>query len=44
MLEHGGRLLRAAQRNTVYPYELAALLGDFSEYDLDAEQRGDRSS
>lgn len=33
------KVLRAAQRNTVYPYELAALLGDFSEYDLDAEQR-----
>ena len=33
------KVLRAAKRNTVYPYELAAILGDFTEYDLDAEQR-----
>ncbi|MGV9670851.1 ATP-binding protein [Gordonia sp. NPDC003504] len=32
------KVLRAAKRNTVYPYELAAMLGDFAEYDLDAEQ------
>ncbi|GID27599.1 ATP-binding protein [Paractinoplanes brasiliensis] len=29
------KVLRAAARNTVYPYELTALLGDFQEYDLD---------
>ena len=28
-------MLRASSRNTVYPYELTALLGDFTEYDLD---------
>lgn len=33
------KVLRAAKRGTVYPYELAGLLGDFAEYDLDAEQR-----
>ncbi len=33
------KVLRAARRNTVYPYELATMLGEFSEYDLDAEQR-----
>ncbi|WLP90823.1 carboxyl transferase domain-containing protein [Gordonia sp. NB41Y] len=33
------KVLRAAKRNTVYPYELAGLLGEFAEYDLDAEQR-----
>ncbi|WP_026303822.1 ATP-binding protein [Jongsikchunia kroppenstedtii] len=33
------KVLRASRRGTVYPYELAALLGDFREYDLDAEQR-----
>ncbi|WAC55512.1 carboxyl transferase domain-containing protein [Gordonia sp. SL306] len=32
------KVLRAAKRNTVYPYELAGLLGEFSEYDLNAEQ------
>ncbi|MEE4025306.1 carboxyl transferase domain-containing protein [Gordonia sp. PKS22-38] len=37
--EYRQKVLRAARRNTVYPYELAALLGEFSEYDLDAEQR-----
>jgi len=30
------KVLRAAARNTVYPYELTSLLGDFREYDLDA--------
>ncbi len=30
------KVLRAAARNTVYPYELTGLLGDFQEYDLDA--------
>jgi acetyl/propionyl-CoA carboxylase alpha subunit/acetyl-CoA carboxylase carboxyltransferase component len=29
------RVLRAAARNTVYPYELTTLLGDFTEHDLD---------
>ncbi|MDS1269076.1 carboxyl transferase domain-containing protein [Lipingzhangella sp. LS1_29] len=31
------KVLRAASRNTVYPYELATLLGDFVEYDLDTD-------
>lgn len=30
------KVLRASRRGTVYPYELAALLGDFREYDLGA--------
>jgi acetyl/propionyl-CoA carboxylase alpha subunit/acetyl-CoA carboxylase carboxyltransferase component len=30
------KVLRAASRNTVYPYELTAMLGDFVEHDLDA--------
>ncbi|MEU4242706.1 carboxyl transferase domain-containing protein [Actinoplanes sp. NPDC026619] len=30
------KVLRAASRNTVYPYELTARLGDFVEHDLDA--------
>ncbi len=30
------KVLRAAARNTVYPYELTGLLGDFVEHDLDA--------
>ncbi|GII77973.1 fused acetyl/propionyl-CoA carboxylase subuit alpha/methylmalonyl-CoA decarboxylase subunit alpha [Sphaerisporangium rufum] len=30
------KVLRAAARNTVYPYELTGLLGEFTEYDLDA--------
>ncbi|RIV39727.1 ATP-binding protein [Micromonospora radicis] len=29
------KVLRASSRNTVYPYELTRLLGDFAEYDLD---------
>ncbi|GAA4900532.1 carboxyl transferase domain-containing protein [Streptomonospora salina] len=29
------KVLRAARRNTVYPYELTGLLGDFTEHDLD---------
>ncbi|MFW0785888.1 carboxyl transferase domain-containing protein [Gordonia sp. CPCC 206044] len=29
------KVLRASRRNTVYPYELAGMLGDFAEYDLD---------
>ncbi|MBX9388063.1 carboxyl transferase domain-containing protein [Streptomonospora nanhaiensis] len=33
------KVLRAAARNTVYPYELTGLLGDFTEYDLDADHR-----
>ncbi|GAA2736183.1 carboxyl transferase domain-containing protein [Actinocorallia aurantiaca] len=31
------KVLRAAGRNTVYPYELTGLLGDFTEYDLDSD-------
>ena len=30
------KVLRASSRNTVYPYELTNLLGDFAEHDLDA--------
>ncbi|MCY1143126.1 ATP-grasp domain-containing protein [Actinoplanes sp. Pm04-4] len=30
------KVLRAAARNTVYPYELTGLLGSFVEHDLDA--------
>lgn len=30
------KVLRASRRNNVYPYELAALLGEFEEYDFDA--------
>ena len=33
------KVLRAAARNTVYPYELTDLLGDFVEHDLD--ERGE---
>ncbi|MVU75945.1 ATP-grasp domain-containing protein [Nocardia sp. ET3-3] len=33
--EYRQKVLRAASRNTVYPYELTGLLGDFTEYDLD---------
>ncbi|GAA1767116.1 carboxyl transferase domain-containing protein [Streptomonospora arabica] len=29
------KVLRAGRRNTVYPYELTGLLGDFTEHDLD---------
>ncbi|MFI6603451.1 carboxyl transferase domain-containing protein [Nonomuraea sp. NPDC050536] len=29
------KVLRAARRGTLYPYELTAMLGDFTEYDLD---------
>ncbi|WP_026119995.1 ATP-binding protein [Nocardiopsis potens] len=29
------KVLRAAARNTAYPYELTGMLGDFTEYDLD---------
>jgi len=32
------KVLRASSRNAVYPYELAGLLGDFVEYDLDDNQ------
>ncbi|MGQ4615980.1 ATP-binding protein [Nocardia sp. R7R-8] len=31
------KVLRAAGRNAVYPYELTGLLGDFTEYELDAD-------
>ncbi|MCF2528802.1 ATP-binding protein [Yinghuangia soli] len=33
------KVLRAAARNTVYPYELTGMLGEFTEYDLDAEHK-----
>ncbi|GAB3886472.1 hypothetical protein GCM10029964_050820 [Kibdelosporangium lantanae] len=33
------KVLNASSRNTVYPYELTSLLGDFVEHDLDAEHR-----
>jgi len=33
------KVLRAARRGTVYPYELTALLGSFTEYDLAASGR-----
>ncbi|WP_454162757.1 ATP-binding protein [Gordonia iterans] len=33
--EYRQKVLRAARRNTVYPYELTQLLGEFTEYDLD---------
>ena len=31
------KVLRASSRNTVYPYELTGLLGDFAEHDLDGD-------
>ncbi|MGA4786393.1 carboxyl transferase domain-containing protein [Nocardia sp. AB354] len=34
--EYRQKVLRAAGRGTVYPYELTSLLGTFTEYDLDA--------
>ncbi|MFC0438143.1 biotin carboxylase N-terminal domain-containing protein [Kutzneria buriramensis] len=30
------KVMRASSRNTVYPYELTGLLGDFTEHDLDS--------
>ncbi|MFC9998799.1 carboxyl transferase domain-containing protein [Nocardia sp. NPDC127526] len=30
------KVLRASSRNTVYPYELTSMLGEFAEYDLDS--------
>ncbi|MFM9377790.1 carboxyl transferase domain-containing protein [Gordonia sp. VNK21] len=33
--EYRQKVLRAARRNTVYPYELTEMLGSFTEYDLD---------
>ncbi|MEV0151388.1 MULTISPECIES: carboxyl transferase domain-containing protein [unclassified Nonomuraea] len=33
------KVLRASSRNTVYPYELTGLLGDFTEHDLDDQHR-----
>ncbi|MFZ2512123.1 MAG: carboxyl transferase domain-containing protein, partial [Gordonia sp. (in: high G+C Gram-positive bacteria)] len=33
--EYRQKVLRAARRNNVYPYELTELLGDFTEYDVD---------
>ncbi|WP_216897112.1 carboxyl transferase domain-containing protein [Nocardia alni] len=35
--EYRQKVLRASSRNTVYPYELTGILGEFAEYDLDAE-------
>ncbi|WP_062995446.1 ATP-binding protein [Nocardia mikamii] len=35
--EYRQKVLRAASRGTVYPYELTGLLGAFAEYDLDAD-------
>ncbi|WP_067693260.1 ATP-binding protein [Nocardia jejuensis] len=35
--EYRQKVLRASARNTVYPYELTGLLGDFTEYDLDVD-------
>ncbi|WP_454197565.1 ATP-binding protein [Nocardia sp. Marseille-Q1738] len=35
--EYRQKVLRASSRNTVYPYELTGLLGEFAEYDLDAD-------
>ena len=29
------KVLRASSRNTVYPYEITGMIGEFSEYDLD---------
>ncbi|MGW5309991.1 ATP-binding protein [Nocardia thailandica] len=37
--EYRQKVLRAAARNTVYPYELTGLLGEFAEYDLDDEHK-----
>jgi acetyl/propionyl-CoA carboxylase alpha subunit/acetyl-CoA carboxylase carboxyltransferase component len=31
------KVMRASSRNTVYPYELTGLLGDFTEHDLNAD-------
>jgi acetyl-CoA carboxylase carboxyltransferase component len=31
------KVLRASSRNTVYPYELTGMIGEFVEYDLDAD-------
>ncbi|MER7546357.1 carboxyl transferase domain-containing protein [Spirillospora sp. NPDC127506] len=33
------KVLRARSRNTVYPYELTEVLGDFAEHDLDEDGR-----
>ncbi|MEV0824494.1 carboxyl transferase domain-containing protein [Nonomuraea rubra] len=33
------KVLRASSRNTVYPYELTGMLGDFAEHDLDDDHR-----
>ncbi|PSR60613.1 fused acetyl/propionyl-CoA carboxylase subunit alpha/methylmalonyl-CoA decarboxylase subunit alpha [Nocardia sp. MDA0666] len=35
--EYRQKVLRAASRGTLYPYELTSLLGTFAEYDLDAD-------
>ncbi|CRK58223.1 Methylcrotonyl-CoA carboxylase biotin-containing subunit [Alloactinosynnema sp. L-07] len=31
------KVLRASSRNTVYPYEITSVIGEFTEYDLDAD-------
>ncbi|MEZ5212704.1 carboxyl transferase domain-containing protein [Gordonia sp. (in: high G+C Gram-positive bacteria)] len=40
--EYRQKVLRAARRNNVYPYELTDLLGDFTEYDLEPAAEPDR--
>ncbi|MFI0486668.1 carboxyl transferase domain-containing protein [Actinomadura sp. 9N215] len=35
------KVLRASSRNTVYPYELTGILGDFVEHDLAPAEEGD---
>ncbi|MFT3900656.1 MAG: carboxyl transferase domain-containing protein [Gordonia sp. (in: high G+C Gram-positive bacteria)] len=35
--EYRQKVLRAHSRGTMYPYELTEMLGDFTEYDLDAK-------
>ncbi|MEU6747506.1 carboxyl transferase domain-containing protein [Spirillospora sp. NPDC046719] len=34
------KVLRASGRNTVYPYELTGMLGDFTEHDLEVDEAG----
>ncbi|TDC58637.1 ATP-grasp domain-containing protein [Actinomadura sp. KC345] len=34
------KVLRASSRNTVYPYELTRMLGDFAEHDLEEDGAG----
>ncbi|MFB4309381.1 carboxyl transferase domain-containing protein [Actinomadura sp. GTD37] len=37
------KVLRASSRNTVYPYELTEVLGDFTEHDLDVDETGNHA-